>query len=62
MYPENFVVRVPGIVSHTVPSGAINTLVPRLKSLEVAQRLDAHSGLVRDLQFSPDGSFLATTG
>lgn len=49
-------------VSTTVPSGILSTLVPRLMNLEVMHTLDLHTGLVRDLQFSPDGSLLATTG
>lgn len=48
-------------VSATMPSGVISTLVPKLKHLEVAQQMDVHHGLVMDVQFSPDGSLLATT-
>lgn len=36
-------------------------LTPKLKSLEATQDLAAHQALVRDLQFSPDGKFLATS-
>lgn len=36
-------------------------LVPRLKSLETTQDLAAHTALVRHLQFSPNGKFLATS-
>ncbi|TFK73519.1 WD40 repeat-like protein [Pluteus cervinus] len=36
-------------------------LVPKLKILEPAKDLAAHSALVRHLQFSPDGKFLATS-
>ena len=49
-------------LSATVPSGIISTLVPRLQNLDVVQKLDVHTALVRDLQFSPDGQLLATTG
>ncbi|GJE84621.1 WD40 repeat-like protein [Phanerochaete sordida] len=47
-------------VSATVPSGIVSTLVPRLKNFEVVHKLDVHGGLVRDMQFSPDGKYLAT--
>ncbi|KAF8649190.1 hypothetical protein AX16_005988 [Volvariella volvacea WC 439] len=36
-------------------------LVPRLKVLEPTQDLPAHQALVRHLQFSPDGRYLATS-
>ena len=36
-------------------------LIPKLKSLETTQDLAAHQALVRHLQFSPDGKFLATS-
>jgi predicted secreted protein len=36
-------------------------LVPKLKVLEVTQDLAAHSALVKDLQFSPDGKYFATS-
>ena len=48
-------------ISITVPSGISSTLVPKLKNLAVVQKLDVHTGLVRDIQFSPDGNYLATT-
>ena len=37
------------------------TLIPKLQSLEVTQDLDEHQALVRHVQFSPDGKFLATS-
>ena len=49
-------------LSVTVPSGTIATLVPKLKTLDVVRTLETHTGLVRDIQFSPDGEFLVTTG
>ncbi|KAJ3763939.1 hypothetical protein EV360DRAFT_91547 [Lentinula raphanica] len=36
-------------------------LVPRLKCLEPTQDMAAHQALVRHLQFSPDGKYLATS-
>lgn len=38
----------------------VATLVPALKSLQVAQLFQPHTALVRHLQFSPNGEFLAT--
>ena len=45
-----------------VPSARVNQVVPKLKDLIVALQRDYHNGLVRDIQFSPDGKFLATSG
>lgn len=39
----------------------ISTLVPKLAALEATQDLAAHNALVRHLDFSPDGRFLATS-
>jgi hypothetical protein len=39
----------------------VATLTPKLKSLEPMQDLAAHIALVKHLQFSPDGKFLATS-
>lgn len=39
----------------------VAALIPKLKSLETTQELAAHQALVRHLQFSPDGKFLATS-
>jgi WD repeat-containing protein 26 len=36
-------------------------LIPKLKGLDVVQDIPAHQALVRHLQFSPDGKFLATS-
>ncbi|KAJ6588705.1 hypothetical protein B0H19DRAFT_1367253 [Mycena capillaripes] len=39
----------------------ITTLRPKLLKLEATEALEAHQALVRHLQFSPDGKFLATS-
>ena len=39
----------------------ITAFVPKLTELEVTHDLAAHSALVRHMQFSPDGQFLATS-
>ncbi|KAF9051401.1 hypothetical protein BJ165DRAFT_1448497 [Panaeolus papilionaceus] len=39
----------------------VASLVPKLVELEPTQDLAAHSALVRHMQFSPDGRFLATS-
>lgn len=38
----------------------VTFLIPALRKLTATQYLDAHQGLVRHLQFSPDGKWLAT--
>lgn len=42
-------------------SSRVAALVPKLKSMEASQDIAAHQALVRHLQFSPDGKFLATS-
>ncbi|TBU39880.1 WD40 repeat-like protein [Dichomitus squalens] len=39
----------------------VGTLMPKLRSLQTTQSFEAHSALVRHLQFSPNGKFLATS-
>lgn len=39
----------------------VAALVPKLRTLDATQDLAAHQALVRHLQFSPDGRFLATS-
>lgn len=39
----------------------LSALVPKLMELEATHDLAAHSALVRHMQFSPDGKFLATS-
>lgn len=41
-------------------SSRVASLVPKLKSMQTTQDLAAHAALVRHIQFSPDGNFLAT--
>ncbi|EIW78473.1 WD40 repeat-like protein [Coniophora puteana RWD-64-598 SS2] len=42
-------------------SSRVATLVPKLRVLQVTQDIPAHSALVKHLQFSPSGKFLATS-
>jgi WD40 repeat protein len=44
-----------------VKGSRLATLTPKLKSLEPTQDLAAHQALVRHLQFSPDGKYMATS-
>jgi len=39
----------------------VKQLQPKIQSLEITQDIPAHQGLVRHLQFSPDGRYLATS-
>ncbi|KAG2156855.1 WD40-repeat-containing domain protein [Suillus bovinus] len=48
-------------VTRTCRGSKVASLIPKLKSLEITQDLAAHSALVRHLQFSPNGKFLATS-
>ncbi|KAG0697744.1 WD40-repeat-containing domain protein [Suillus ampliporus] len=41
--------------------GPPDTLIPKLKTLEPVQDLSVHTALVRHLQFSPSGKYLATS-
>ncbi|OJT12118.1 hypothetical protein TRAPUB_11343 [Trametes pubescens] len=55
-----------GIGSALEPVGVlktsrVGTLVPKLRSLHPTQSFEAHLALVRHLQFSPNGKFLATS-
>ncbi|KAJ6612693.1 hypothetical protein B0H10DRAFT_2278752 [Mycena sp. CBHHK59/15] len=45
----------------TIVHSRLSQLKPKLKSLVPVEDLDAHQALVRHLQFSPDGRFLATS-
>jgi hypothetical protein len=45
----------------TLRGSRVATLIPKLKSLEATDDLAPHQALVRHLQFSPDGKFLATS-
>lgn len=44
-----------------VAKSRLTELVPRLKELEPTQDLAAHTALVKHMQYSPDGKFLATS-
>ncbi|KAG2030418.1 quinon protein alcohol dehydrogenase-like superfamily [Suillus americanus] len=48
-------------VTTTYRGSKVASLISKLKSLEATQDLVAHSALVRHLQFSPNGKFLATS-
>ncbi|EDR03730.1 uncharacterized protein LACBIDRAFT_331258 [Laccaria bicolor S238N-H82] len=45
----------------TVLKSCISTLAPKLAALEATQDLAAHNTLVHHLEFSPDGTFLASS-
>lgn len=45
----------------TIIRSRVAALVPKLKCLEPTQDMAAHQALVRHLQFSPDGKFMATS-
>lgn len=50
------------LVEKAIPSRSrIAELVPILRKMEVTQDVAAHVALVRHIQFSPDGKFLATS-
>ncbi|KXN92165.1 hypothetical protein AN958_09257 [Leucoagaricus sp. SymC.cos] len=44
----------------SIAKSRLGNLVPKLKVLEAAEDLAAHSALVKHLEFSPDGKYLAT--
>ncbi|KAG1834776.1 WD40-repeat-containing domain protein [Suillus variegatus] len=48
-------------ITTTFRGSKVASLISKLKSLETTQDLAAHSALVRHLQFSPNGKFLATS-
>ncbi|KAG8932388.1 hypothetical protein FRC00_014651 [Tulasnella sp. 408] len=49
-----------GYVDSNIPYAPPLGLIPKLKALKPTQELTEHRGLVRHLQFSPDGKWLAT--
>ncbi|KIJ61612.1 hypothetical protein HYDPIDRAFT_31215 [Hydnomerulius pinastri MD-312] len=55
----------PGLGNSNGASGLrgsrLATLIPKLRSLEATQDISAHTALVRHLQFSPNGKFMATS-
>ncbi len=48
-------------VGHAIFKSRITALMSELKPLEVTQDLAAHEALVRHMEFSPDGKYLATS-
>ncbi|KAF9444114.1 hypothetical protein P691DRAFT_787144 [Macrolepiota fuliginosa MF-IS2] len=44
-----------------IAKSRLTELVPKLKALQASQDLAAHTALVKHLQFSPDGKYLATS-
>ncbi|TFK38127.1 WD40-repeat-containing domain protein [Crucibulum laeve] len=60
---ENIVAlrKVMGPGAERVPRSRLADLLPNLTALEPIQDLAAHQALVRHLQFSPDGKYLATS-
>ncbi|KAG6901760.1 hypothetical protein C0995_008235 [Termitomyces sp. Mi166 len=63
---SNIIERKKTMMSEVEPGKAVMrsrvaALSPKLKQLEPTQDVAAHSGLVRHLQFSPDGRYLATS-
>jgi hypothetical protein len=51
----------PSSVDLEAAQGPRATLIPKLKTLEPVQDLSVHTALVRHLQFSPSGKYLATS-
>ncbi|PPQ66008.1 hypothetical protein CVT24_011952 [Panaeolus cyanescens] len=49
------------LIPITTTKSRVTSLVPKLVELEPTQDLAAHAALVRHMQFSPDGRFLATS-
>ncbi|OAX41895.1 WD40 repeat-like protein [Rhizopogon vinicolor AM-OR11-026] len=52
--------RTPSIVANVARRSVIPVISKRLQTLECSQDISPHQALVRDLQFSPDGKYLAT--
>ncbi|KAG6836941.1 hypothetical protein H0H93_000831 [Arthromyces matolae] len=59
--PERKKTMMPDDSTKIVMRSRVAALSPKLKQLAPTQDVEAHSGLVRHLQFSPDGRFLATS-
>lgn len=53
--------RFSSIGLNTIRGQRVSTLIPKLKTLEPLQELANHTALVRHLQFSPNGKYLATS-
>lgn len=52
--------RTPSLVGNVARHSAISVISRRLRTLECSEDISPHQALVRDLQFSPDGKYLAT--
>jgi WD40 repeat protein len=53
--------RFSSIGLNTIRGQRVSTLIPKLKTLEPIQEISIHTALVRHLQFSPNGKYLATS-
>ncbi|KAG1752309.1 uncharacterized protein EDB91DRAFT_1101781 [Suillus paluster] len=53
--------RFSSLALNTIRGQRVSTLIPKLKTLEPLQDLSVHTALVRHLQFSPNGKYLATS-
>jgi WD40 repeat protein len=53
--------RFSSIGLNTIRGQRVSTLIPKLKTLEPIQDISIHTALVRHLQFSPNGKYLATS-
>lgn len=53
--------RFSSIGLNTIRGQRVSTLIPKLRTLEPIQDLSIHTALVRHLQFSPNGKYLATS-
>lgn len=52
--------RTPSIRGKVIRRYGLSTLSQKLQNLECSEDISPHQALVRDLQFSPDGKYLAT--
>jgi len=52
--------RAPSIIGRVARPSSISVISQRLRTLECSEDISPHQALVRDMQFSPDGKYLAT--